>query len=106
MSMSEALPFAQVEWVDPHSVNLNKMRDDDEFDYIFEVDLNYRKYIYESHKDLPLSFEHMIPPTSRFKYKKLLTALYNKEKYGIEYKNLKQALELGLNLTKIHSFEI
>lgn len=100
--MTEPLPFGQFEWVDPYSVNIDNLKEDDEFGYILEVDLIYPKELHNSHKDLPLCPEHMIPPASRFTHKKLLTTLFNKENYIIHYRNLKQALQLGMKLKKIH----
>src|SRR5436190_672904 len=44
--------------------------------------------------------EHFTPPTS--KCSKLIANLYSKTKYVIHYRNLKQCLQLGLKVTKIH----
>lgn len=71
MSRSEALSLVISNKLIVFFVNFSEIRNDDEFRYIFEVDLNYPKKLYESYKDLPLCFVHMIPPTSRFKYKNL-----------------------------------
>lgn len=101
-AMCEPLPYEHFEWVDPYSINIDALRDDDEFGYIFEVDLAYPKELHETHKDLPLCPEHMVPPTSQSKNKKLLTTLYKKQNYIIHYQNLKQAVKLGMQLEKIH----
>ena len=43
---------------------------------------------------------HKIPPGS--KHSKLMCTLEDKEKYVLRYRNLKQYLELGMKLKKIH----
>lgn len=77
-ALSGALPFGNFGWVDPYSINIENIKDDDEFGYILEVDLSYPRKLFKLHKDLPLCPEHMEPPASRYKIKKLLTTLFAK----------------------------
>jgi hypothetical protein len=71
--------------------------------YILECDLDYPICIHDMHSDLPLAPEHMVPPSSTSKIKKLLLTLFPKKKnYIIHYRNLKMYLNLGMKLTKVH----
>ena len=63
--------------------------------YILEVDLLYPKELHDFHSDLPLAPENQNLP-------KLLSTLYDKEKYVVHYTSLKQYLKKGLKLEKIH----
>ena len=90
--------FKWVENVD--SVDFLGTADDSEEGYILEVDLEYPEAIHDAHKDIPFCPQHMAPPGS--KQKKLMTTLYNKERYVIHYVTLKQALKHGLILKKVH----
>ena len=55
----------------------------------------YPKELHDLHSDLPLVPENEKLP-------KLLTTLYDKERYVVHYTNLKQYLKKGLKLEKIH----
>ena len=66
--------------------------------YILEVDLKYPKRLHELHSDLPFLSERM----EVNKCKKLVCNLFNKKKYVAHINVLKQALNHGLKLKKIH----
>jgi len=63
--------------------------------YILEVDLHYPKELHDYHSDFPLAPENQNLP-------KLLTTLYDKERYVVHYSILKLYLKMGLKLKKIH----
>ncbi|XP_074109310.1 uncharacterized protein LOC141534068 [Cotesia typhae] len=99
-AMSMSLPKGKFEWVE-NIDNVDQFFNDDEsVGYILEVDLHYPEKLHDLHKNLPLCPEHFVPPGS--KQQKLTTTLYDKSNYVIHYKNLKQCLDLGLVLKKIH----
>ena len=65
---------------------------------IHEVELEYSKKLYDSHNEYPLAPERLIVN----KVEKLIPNLNEKKKYVLHHKNLKQYLDLGLKLKKIH----
>lgn len=103
-AMSQALPYGSFEWLSPNEImNLDIASISDNVSpqgYILEVDLEYPQNIHDLHRYLPFCAEQASPPGS--KQRKLLTTLFKKEKYVIHYRNLKQCLEAGLKLTKVH----
>lgn len=98
-SMSSYLPYEGFKWISPEEFDINTPNDSDT-GYILEVDFEYPKELFELHSDFPLAPEHLTPPGS--KNSKLMTTFYDKKNYVIHYVNLKQYVELGLKLTKIH----
>ena len=65
---------------------------------IFEVDVKYPKKLHDLHSDLPFLSERM----EIDKCKKLIFNLYDKKKYIVHIKSLKEALNHGLKIKKIH----
>ena len=65
---------------------------------ILEVDLEYLKELHDLHNDYPLAPTRIVVN----KVKKLITTLRKKDKYVLHHRHLKQYLEMGMNLTKIH----
>ena len=67
-------------------------------DVFFEVDIDYLKELFNLHKDLPF-----LPESKKVnKVEKLICSIEDKEKYVMHIKVLKQALNHGLVLKKVH----
>ena len=92
-AMSKPLPTHGFEWM-----NVNELKTWENYSCILEVDLEYPISLHGLHNDYPLAPEHI----KVNKVDKLIPNLRNKKKYVIHYENLKQYLNLGLKLTKIH----
>ena len=66
--------------------------------YFLEVDIEYLKTLFNSHKDLPF-----LPERKKVgKIEKLICSREDKEKYVIQIRALKQALNYWLKLKKVH----
>ena len=66
--------------------------------YIFEVDVKYPRRLHDLHSDLPF-----LPKRMKIdKCKKLVCNLRNKKKYVVHVRSLKQALNHGIKLKKVH----
>ena len=66
--------------------------------YFLEVDIEYPKQLWSSHKDLPF-----LPERKKLeKVEKLVCSIEDKEKYVIHIRALKQALNNGLKLKMVH----
>ena len=66
--------------------------------YFLEVDVQYLEKVHELHHDLPF-----LPERMRIeKVEKLVANLHDKTEYVIHIRNLKQALNHGVVLTKVH----
>ena len=66
--------------------------------YFLEVDIDYPKELFNLHKDLPF-----LPERKKVeKVEKLICSIEDKEKYVIHIRALKQALNHGLKLKKVH----
>ena len=66
--------------------------------FIFEVDLDYPRSLWKSHNDYPLAPERI----KIDKVDKLICSFLPKKHYVLHYKNLKQYLEEGMMLKKVH----
>ena len=66
--------------------------------FIFEVDLDYPSSLWKSHNDYPLAPERI----KIDKVDKLICSFLPKKNYVLHYKNLKQYLEEGMILKKVH----
>ncbi|GFU97766.1 uncharacterized protein TNCV_2532391 [Trichonephila clavipes] len=96
-AISQYLPYGGFKW---GSKDVTKISHDSDKGYIIECDLQYPEYLHNLHSNLPLGAENRIPDGS--KQAKLLTTLHDKEHYVVHYRVLKQFLQMGLKLTKVH----
>ena len=104
-AMSKKLPVNGFKWFDTSETS-NKINEDfikncvenNDKGYILEVDVKYPKRLHELHSDLPFLSERM----EVNKCKKLVCNLFNKKRYVIHINVLKQVLNHGLKLKKIH----
>ena len=99
-AMSQKLRVGDFKWVENEDL-LKLVKDYDvnsDKDYIFEVDVKYPKNLYKLHSDLPFLPERMKINNS----KKLVCSICDKKNDILHISALKQALDHGLELTKVH----
>ena len=121
-AMSQYLPTGGFSWCDEKSNEeweeiIKSLKDDDDKGFFFEVDLEYPKELHDEHDTFPCApekisvQESMLSPYQRelgeklgvkFGSEKLCLTLQDKTKYVLHYRNLKQYLDLGLKLKKVH----
>ncbi|XP_039287836.1 uncharacterized protein LOC120352187 [Nilaparvata lugens] len=68
--------------------------------YILEVDIEYPSELHDEHNDFPFLAENK--KTLKSNHVRLMTALSNRERYVCHYRTLKQAVQHGLKITKVH----
>ena len=100
-AMSQKLPVNGFKWVKTSKFNEDLIKKSDENSntrYFLEVDVEYPKTLFNNHKDLPF-----LPERKKVeKVEKLICSIEDKEKYVIHIRALKQALNHGLKLKKVH----
>ena len=100
--MSQKLPVNGFKWIeDTSEINekfIKKYDENNDKGYILEVDVKYPKKLHDLHSDLPFLPERM----KIDKCKRLVCNLRNKKKYVVHMRSLKQALDHGLKLKKVH----
>ena len=102
-AMSEKLPMNGFKWVsDISGINKKFIKSYDKKNsdkgYILEVDVDYPSILHKLHSDIPFLPERM----KIDKTQKLECNLHHKEKYVVHISILKQALDHGLKLKKVH----
>ena len=101
-AMSEKLPMNGFKWVnDISGINekfVKSYNKNSSKGYILEVDVDYPSKLHKLHSDMPCLPERM----KIDKTKKLVCNLYDKKKYVVHISILKQALDHGLKLKKVH----
>jgi len=97
-SMSRKLPTGDFRWVeDLDAIDLLGY-DDGDIGYMLEVDVDYPKTLTKQHNELPFLPEKM----KLGKVEKLVCNVFDKKRIVEHIGTLKQAMEHGLVLTKIH----
>ena len=101
-AMSQKLPVNGFKWVKNTSKIDEKFiknyDEDSEKGYIFEVDVKYPRRLHDLYNDFPF-----LPKRMKIdKCKKLVCNLRNKKKYVVLIRSLKQALNYGLKLKRVH----
>ena len=102
-ALSQKLPINGFDWVKKLSrFNERLIKDYNENSdrwYFLEVDDEYPKTLFRSHEDLPFSPEEK----KLEKVEKLACSIEEKEKYVVQIRASKQALNHGLKLKKVHT---
>ena len=101
--MSEKLPINGLKWMNGISgINEKFVKSYNKKNsgkgYIFEVDVDYPSKLHKLHSDMPFLPERM----KIDKTQKLVCNLRDKKKYIVHISILKQALNHGLKLKKVH----
>ena len=101
-AMSKKLPVNGFKWVKELSrfneIFIKNYNENSNTRYFLEVDIDYPKKLFDLHKDLPF-----LPESKKVnKVEKLICSIEDKEKYVMHIKVLKQALNHGLVLKKVH----
>ena len=101
-AMSKKLPVGEFERINPEDCTeeIIKKYDKNDNDYgaILEVDVDYPKHLHKLHSNLPFLPERM----KINKVDKLICNVQNKRNYVVHITALKQALDHGLILKKVH----
>ena len=102
-AMSEKLPINGFKWVNDISKIDKKFvksydKKNSDKGYILELDVDYPSKLHKLHSDMPF-----LPESMKInKTQKLVCNLHDKKKYVVHISILKQALDHGLKLKKVH----
>ena len=99
-AMTQKLPTHGFKWINVDKPSVLKLleKKDTNQGFIFEVDLDYPSSLWDSHNDYPLAPEKI----KIDKIDKLICSFLPKKHYVLHYKNLKQYLQEGMILKKVH----
>ena len=101
-AMSKKLPIKGFKWLDDiERINEEFIKEYNEINdkgYVIEADVDYPQELHDLHSDMPFLPERMVIN----KTKKLVCNLHNKKNYVAHINVLKQALDHGLKLRKVH----
>ena len=100
-AMSQPLPTHGFKWLKDLTIDsvidlLEKRKT--KKGYIFEVDLEYPRKLWESHNDYPLAPEKTLVNG----VEKLIGSFKPRKNYVLHYRSLRMYLEMGMRLTAVH----
>ena len=101
-AMSQPLPTGEFRWINCDNWDPKRLVDmfsaEKNHGYLLEVDVDYPKELHDLHNDIPFMCNKMKVNG----VEKLIPNLYDKRKYIVHIRALKQAMNHGLALKKIH----
>ena len=101
-AMSKKLPIKGFKWLDDiERIDEEFIKEYNEINdkgYVIEANVDYPQELHDLHSDMPFLPERMVIN----KTKKLVCNLHNKKNYVAHIKMLKQALDHGWKLRKVH----
>ena len=120
-AMIQYLPTGGFQWIDPKTYDwdtkIRSLEDEMGIGYFLEVDLDYPEDLHDIHNNFPcapeklkVDIEELSPHQKQLREhfqagpstEKLVLTLKHKRNYILHHSNLKQYLELGLELKKVH----
>ena len=102
--MSQKLPVNGFKWVEKSRLSrfnerfIKNYNENSDIGYFLKVDIDYSKELFNLHKDLSVLLEGK----KVNKCKKPICSIEGKEKYVVHIRALKQALNHGLTVKKVH----
>ena len=101
-AMSRPLPTGEFRWINCNNWDPKRLVDmfanERKYGYLLEVDVDYPKELHDLHNDIPF----MCAKMKVNGVEKLIPKLYNKRKYIVHIRALRQSIDHGLVLKKIH----
>ena len=101
-AMSQSLPTGEFKWIKCHKWDPTKLvkmlSAEKKYGYLLEEDVRYPKELHDLHNDMPFMCSKM----EINGVEKLVPNLYDKKKYVIQIRALKQVIDHRLVLEKIH----
>ena len=102
LAMSQPLPTGEFRWIKCDDWNpkglVEMFSNENKYGYLLEVDVSYPKELHDLHNHIPFMCNKMKVNG----VEKLIPNLYDKRKYIVHIRALKQAIDHGLLLKKIH----
>ena len=101
-AMSQPLSTGEFRWINCDNWDPKRLIDmfsaEKKYGYLLEVDVDYPEELHDLHNDIPF----MCAKMKVNGVEKLIPNLYNKRKYIVHIRALKQAIDHGLLLKKVH----